>query len=179
MKLKKLYENIKDESFTVKEKKEFIKAISEFNNFGKQIYRTSEINEAIETITELVEKAQKITIGETADWFDGVSVKRDMKSLGESLSLFNKTAREMSGMQQRMESLYEDMGYKLGKYFSIAEKLDNIDDKEAAMDFEDLPDKDIDNDGDTDKSDKYLHHKLGNVAKRTENRFKKLAAIKK
>ncbi len=102
-----------------------------------------------------------------------------MKSLGESLSLFNKTAKEMSGMQQRMESLYEDMGYKLGKYFNIAEKLDNIDDKEAAMDFDDLPDKDIDNDGDTDKSDKYLHHKLGNVAKRTENRLKKLAAIKK
>jgi len=179
MKLKKLYENIKDETLTVKEKKEFIKAISEFNNFGKNIYRTTEVNEAIQTITELVEKAQRITIGETADWFDSVSVKRDMKSLGESLSLFNKTAKEMGSMQQRMESLYEDMGFKLGKYFNIAEKLDRIDDKEAEMDFDDLPDKDIDNDGDTDKSDEYLHHKLGNVAKRTENRLQKLAAIKK
>ena len=50
----------------------------------------------------------------------------------------------------------------------LDEKVDKIDDKEADMDFKDLPDKDIDNDGDEDESDEYLHHKLGNVAKRTE-----------
>ena len=51
----------------------------------------------------------------------------------------------------------------------INEKLDFIDDEEAAMDYEDLPDKDIDNDGDEDDSDKYLHHKLGTTAKKTES----------
>ena len=58
---------------------------------------------------------------------------------------------------------------QLDKYFKeINEKVDNIDDKEADMDFEDLPDKDIDNDGDTDDSDRYLHKRLGTVAKKTE-----------
>tara|TARA_A100001201_G_scaffold1782_3_gene4573 strand:+ start:1032 stop:1664 length:633 start_codon:yes stop_codon:yes gene_type:complete len=47
----------------------------------------------------------------------------------------------------------------------LAEGLDNIDDKEAKMKFKDLKDKDIDNDGDVDDSDSYLHNKLGNVAK--------------
>ncbi len=51
------------------------------------------------------------------------------------------------------------------------EAVDHIDDKEAATDYDDLEDKDIDNDGDQDKSDEYLHHKLGNVAKRTDEEF--------
>ena len=58
---------------------------------------------------------------------------------------------------------------QLDKYFKeINEKVDNIDDKEAAMDFDDLKDKDIDNDGDVDDSDKYLHKRLGTVAKKTD-----------
>ena len=51
------------------------------------------------------------------------------------------------------------------------EAVDHIDDKEAAQDYDELEDKDIDNDGDEDKSDEYLHHKLGNVAKRTDEEF--------
>ena len=47
----------------------------------------------------------------------------------------------------------------------ISEDLDNIDDKEAKTKFKDLKDKDIDNDGDVDDSDSYLHNKLSNVAK--------------
>jgi hypothetical protein len=50
----------------------------------------------------------------------------------------------------------------------LEEGLDNIDDKEAETKFKDLKDKDIDNDGDVDDSDEYLHHKLGVIAKKTE-----------
>ena len=48
------------------------------------------------------------------------------------------------------------------------EAVDNIDDKEAKSKFKDLDDKDIDNDGDVDDSDKYLHHKLGGVNKKAD-----------
>lgn len=54
------------------------------------------------------------------------------------------------------------------KEFLNKEALDNIDDKEAETKFKDLKDKDIDNDGDVDDSDSYLHNKLGVVAKKTE-----------
>ncbi len=50
----------------------------------------------------------------------------------------------------------------------IREGVDDISDKEAKMNFDDLDDPDIDNDGDSDESDEYLHNKLGNVAKRVE-----------
>ena len=83
-----------------------------------------------------------------------------------------------------MTALYEDIGHVLNRYYDIDEahvyghddedseldeKVDKIDDKEAEMDFKDLKDKDIDNDGDVDDSDEYLHHKLGTVAKKTES----------
>ena len=55
-----------------------------------------------------------------------------------------------------------DMGFR-------TEAVDHIDDKEAAQDYDELSDKDLDNDGDQDASDKYLHKRQGKVAKVTEN----------
>jgi len=54
------------------------------------------------------------------------------------------------------------------KFHTVMEKVDRVSDKEAEMDFEDLDDQDLDNDGDTDASDKYLHHRLGVVAKQVD-----------
>ena len=48
------------------------------------------------------------------------------------------------------------------------ETVDHIDDKEAGTDYDELEDKDVDNDGDNDASDKYLHKRQGKVAKVTE-----------
>jgi len=56
---------------------------------------------------------------------------------------------------------------EMKKYF-IHEKADFIDDEEAVTDFDDLKDKDIDNDGDTDDSDEYLHKRFGTIAKMDE-----------
>lgn len=50
----------------------------------------------------------------------------------------------------------------------LTEGVDNVSDKEAKSKFKDLDDKDLDNDGDMDSSDKYLHKRLGKVAKMDE-----------
>ena len=178
MKLKNILKEAKRQQWTEQDKGTFLKAVSKFNEYGSNIYKSETIKESLKTITELIQKAESFTINETEDWFDEISVKRDMKQLREASNLFGKTVNEMEVMQQRLESLYEDMGYKLGKYFEIAEKVDNISDKEAATDFDDLEDKDVDNDGDTDDSDEYLHHKLGVVAKNTENKTSAFSRMK-
>ena len=50
------------------------------------------------------------------------------------------------------------------------EAIDHVDDEEAATDYSDLEDKDLDNDGDTGTAeDKYLHKRQGKVAKVTED----------
>ena len=48
------------------------------------------------------------------------------------------------------------------------EALDKLSAADAKKSFKDLDDKDIDNDGDVDDTDSYLHNKLGNVAVRAE-----------
>ena len=169
MKLKKILKEARKHQWNEENKRAFLEAVSNFNDYGSTIYKNETIKESLKTITELIYKAESFTMNESDDWFDGISVKRDMKQLKESSGLFAKTVNEMGLLQQRLESLYEDMGYKLGKYFEIKEKIDNISDKEAAQDFDDLKDKDVDNDGDTDDSDEYLHKKLGVVAKKVES----------
>ncbi len=47
------------------------------------------------------------------------------------------------------------------------EKLDPVNKKAAAKDFDDRKDKDIDNDGDVDSSDKYLHKRRKAISKAT------------
>jgi hypothetical protein len=51
----------------------------------------------------------------------------------------------------------------------LREGVDNISDKEAEAGWDELEDKDLDNDGDTDKSDSYLYKRQGTVAKMDEN----------
>jgi hypothetical protein len=51
----------------------------------------------------------------------------------------------------------------------MAEGVDRVSDKEAEDGWDELEDKDMDNDGDTDKTDSYLYKRQGMVAKMDEN----------
>lgn len=171
MKLKRiLKENTieKDAKLTREQKRQIMASVSKFNEYGGSIYRKKSMAEVVKAIKELAENASNLALQEAGDWFDSVSVKKDVKEINNSVGLFEKTMKEMNTLQQRLESVFEDIGGKLGKYYEINEGVDNIDDEEAAKDFDDLKDKDIDNDGETDEEDEYLHKKLGTVAKKTE-----------
>ena len=90
-----------------------------------------------------------------------------MKSLGNTSGEFTKIAKEANALQQRMESLYEDMGHILGRYYDLDEAMDKVDTSKVEPEdyYEDRDDKDIDNDGDTDDSDRYLHKRRQAVTK--------------
>ena len=165
------------------DKYKVVEGVKNFGIVGKQLYNNNNIVEIAKQLSEVAESAHNHILGEQDDWFDKVSVNKNMKSLKGSVVEFQKTAKEAQALNQRLTALYEDIGHVLNRYYDIDEahvyghddedseldeKVDKIDDKEAEMDFKDLKDKDIDNDGDVDDSDEYLHHKLGNVAKRTE-----------
>ena len=165
------------------DKHKVIEGVRNFGIVGKSLYNNNNIMETAKQLADIAESAHNHILGEQDDWFDKISVNKNMKSLKGSVVEFQKAAKEAHQLNQRMTALYEDMGHVLNRYYDIDEahvyghddedseldeKVDKIDDKEAEMDFKDLKDKDIDNDGDVDDSDEYLHHKLGNVAKRTE-----------
>ena len=143
------------------DKFQVIEAIKSYARVGKQLYDKGGIIEASKQLAQMAEAAQNHVLSETDDWFDGVSVKRNMKELKGLTGQFRKTAVEANNVNQRLSALYEDMGNILNRYYDIDEALDPVDPEkvEPEDDYEDREDKDIDNDGDTDDSDKYLHLK--------------------
>lgn len=108
-----------ERKFTPEEKKEYMEAIAKFNEYGKHIYRSNKLVETAKKIKKIVEFASKNIMDESGDWFDKVILTRHSKKMNESLKMFEKTAEEMSRLQQRMEALYEEIGETLGKYYDI------------------------------------------------------------
>ena len=112
-------EQKEEPKLTPEEKQQYIEAISRFNEYGKTIYRSNEVLETYKHIKKLVEFASKNIVDESGDWFDKVTLTRHSKKMNESLKLFEKTATEMTQLQQRLEALYEELGQTLGRYYKI------------------------------------------------------------
>lgn len=118
MKLKNIVENLNNKS-TKEEKAAFLQEVSKYNEYGSSIYRSEDLKKVAEAITNLVNRAEKLTLEETQDWFDDITVKRNMKSVKDNVNQFNKTVAEVSKLQQRLESLYEEIGHNLSRYYEI------------------------------------------------------------
>jgi len=114
-------EEKEEKGMTNEEKREFLKAVSEYKKFGESIYRSGNLAEVYESVKGIVETAHKVTLEETGDWFDKVTVNRHMKSMNESFKVFSNTIKEVNTLQQRLESAYDEMGEVLGKYYEIKE----------------------------------------------------------
>ena len=151
----KLTKILQESKLAPEQKKTFLEAVAKFSEYGKSIYRESNLKDIVETMEKLTSGASKFIVDESEDWFDSVTIKNDSKAIDNSAQSFIKTANEMVGMQQRLESLYEDLGNKLGRYYEIAEAMDPVGKEDG----------DIDDDGDEDKSDEYLANRRKAVGK--------------
>ena len=139
-------------------KHEVIEAIRSYSTVGKQLYSNGGILEAAKHLAKMAESAQNHVLSETDDWFDAVSVKRNMKELKGLTGQFKKTAVEANATNQRLSALYEDMGNILNRYY-------DIEDVREALDPVGKEDDDVDNDGDEDDSDAYLKKRRAAVSK--------------
>ncbi len=104
---------------TSDEKKSFMEAVSKYNQFGKEIHRDSNLREVAKKLAEIAENAHRCTIAETEESFDKITVNRNMKDLKALSGNFGKVAQEAQSLQERLSSLYEDMGYILNRYYDI------------------------------------------------------------
>ena len=101
--------------------REFMGEVSNFNSYGNEIYREGNLRELAERLSRLAETAKAHTLQETEDWFDKITVNRNMKELSGLSGQFKKVATEAQALQERMSGLYEDMGHILGRYYEINE----------------------------------------------------------
>jgi hypothetical protein len=101
------------------DKKAFLSAVANFHEIGEMVYSNAKLKEVSETLSNIVQQAEALTLQESEHWFDNVTVSRHMKQMNEAYKVFEKTATEMSSLQQRLESAYDDMGTVLNRYYSV------------------------------------------------------------
>ena len=124
-----IVEDIYGQSTQKVDVKEFMSEVSNFNSFSKDIYREGNLRELAERLSRLAETAKQHTLQETEDWFDKITVNRNMKELTSLSNQFKKVATEAQGLQERMGGLYEDMGHILGRYYEINESCCDTEDE--------------------------------------------------
>ena len=119
-KLKTLLEDIFQEQPNIN-KYEVVEGVKSFSIVGKSLYNNSNIMEIAKQVSHIAEQAHTHVLGETDDWFDQVSVNKNMQSLKKRVAEFKKTAQESHQLNQRLTGLYEDMGHILNRYYDITE----------------------------------------------------------
>ena len=110
--------------------------ISSYNKLGEAIFGDSNITKIAERLSWIAGQAKSHTLSETEDWFDKITVNRNMKELTGLSGQFGKIANEAKSLQERMGALYEDMGNILGRYYEIGENVtEETGDKEEYQKF--------------------------------------------
>jgi len=105
--------------------KEIKEAMKTFSQMGKLLQREENLKEIANSLSTIATKSKNYTLSETDDWFDKVTVNRNMKELTNLSKSFNKIASEAQGLQERMSALYEDMGHVIGRYYEISDEDDH------------------------------------------------------
>ena len=105
--------------------KQVQESMREFSEFGKVFSNPNNLQEIAEKLSEIATNAKSYTLSETDDWFDKVTINRNMKELTNLSKQFGKIAKESNSLQQRMGGLYEDMGHVLSRYFEIEDGEEN------------------------------------------------------
>ena len=122
--------------------KEIKEAMKTFSQLGKTLQTEKNLKEIANSLSTIATKAKTYTLSETEDWFDKVTVNRNMKELTNLSKSFNKIATEAQSLQERMSALYEDMGHVIGRYYEISDEDDHPeghgDDKIEEGDYEEF-----------------------------------------
>ena len=92
--------NIK--KLTPEQKKMYVDAIGKYNEYRSVIHRSSKLPEVVKEIKSLVEFAGKTVVEESADWFEGVTYKREFKKIKESVNDLEKISEKIVKLQKSM-----------------------------------------------------------------------------
>jgi hypothetical protein len=113
--------------------------IGQYNSYGAKLRSELSMRELAEELMQVAEFAEQAVMSEADDWFDGHTIKRNMKEMKNYVKEFAKVANEYDAMRQRATALYDDVGRVLERYFEIRED-DDYDGEEYDTDGDGLPD---------------------------------------
>ncbi len=76
---------------------QFLEDVRNFGSLGKHIYRENDIRAVAQKLSEIAKTAKTHTLRETEEWFDKITINRNMKDLGSLSGQFSKIANEAQG----------------------------------------------------------------------------------
>ena len=101
--MKKL-KNILSEVFEDKphvDKYKVVEGVRNFGIVGKSLYNNNNVMEIAKQLAEVAESAHNHILSEQDDWFDKISVNKNIKTLKVSVVEFQKTAKEANALNKR------------------------------------------------------------------------------
>ena len=84
--VKEKYGNVDEDTVDVKG---LTQELSAFGNLGETIFGKSNIKQVAEKLSWIANQAKNHTLSETEDWFDKITVNRNMKELTNLSNSFN------------------------------------------------------------------------------------------
>ena len=113
MKLKKILSE--NQSLTNEQKQSIVHKVRGLNEYSKLFKHINEIQDAIKEIQQTAHNAGYLAIHEADDWFEQSRIKNDMREVAKAVKELDKVQEDLKVAGYRAQSLYEDIGYKLGK----------------------------------------------------------------
>lgn len=117
-----MQERLSMKNLTPEQKQRYIESIGRYNEYKNIVYRSKHLSETVNEIRNIIEFASKNMVEESGDWFEGISHRRNAKTLKEAFKLFEKTTDKIVKLQSTLESIYEGMGKYLSKFYEINNK---------------------------------------------------------
>ena len=125
MKLKKILSE--NQSLTNEQKQSIVHKVRGLNEYSKLFKHINEIQDAIKEIQKTSHNAGYLAIHEADYWFEQSRIKNDMREVAKAVKELDKVQEDLKVAGYRAQSLYEDIGYKLGKYYEIVNAEDEDD----------------------------------------------------
>lgn len=108
--------------YSNEEKRQFVDALASFSTFSDEVYIKRNLKSvvgALKTISEMAMNMLKKTSNNEDEWFDNITINRNIKTLKEDIKIFERTAKEITELQHRLANSYEEIAQILSKYFDV------------------------------------------------------------
>lgn len=104
---------------TSEEKKQLLSLVSGFNEHRNVLNVADQFKSMAENIMYISELTEKYALNETSEWFEGVTLERDMKELKKSALELQKISNKIHPQVKLAHHLFEEIGLKLQRYYDV------------------------------------------------------------
>lgn len=117
------------EKLTEDQKEILYNELKTFDEYGDAVHQEQDLRVIAEKFGALTEYAKRYLNEKAGDSFDQVTINRNMKELEKKVRKFKKEAEKVQKHQDRLTTLYDDIGFIFDRYFGVGGEYEKSDNK--------------------------------------------------